>query len=258
MLDSGSGASLMTKKVMQQLNLKTTRPYGNVCAMDSRSVEVEGMIQNQTVRLAKYPDIHLTMDILVIDVPDKWGMLLSRKWGASLGGSLQLDLSYATVPASENSLVKLHSEKERRYHVENPQKPSNEYIYNTDEIGTYQVNSTFLDPVHKEIKDKKIDGLWKMEFNGAFSRAGKGAGIVLISPEGKVFNFAFKLEFEATNNVVEYEALLLSIEIAKDMKIKILSIKGDSDLVVQQIKGNFACHCKRLKRYRNAVWDTME
>ena len=42
------------------------------------------------------------------------------------------------------------------------------------------------------------------------------------------------------------------------MGIKLLSIKGDSDLVVQQIKGQFACKCQRLKKYRNAIWDTME
>ena len=76
------------------------------------------------------------MDILVIDVANKWGMLLSRKWGTTLGGSIQMDWTYATVPASEFSLVKLYSEKEKRHHVENPQRPLNEYAYHTDENGT--------------------------------------------------------------------------------------------------------------------------
>ena len=79
MLDLGSASNIMTRKVMEQLNLKTTRPYRNVCAMDSREVDVVGIILNHQVRLAKYPDIHIAMEILVIDVPDKWGMLLSRK-----------------------------------------------------------------------------------------------------------------------------------------------------------------------------------
>ena len=125
MLDSGLGSNIMTKKVMQQIGLRTTHPYQNVCAMDSRPIKVEGMIERQHVRLAKYPDIHVTMDILVIDVPDKWGMLLSRKFGATLGGSIQMDWTYATIPASEDSLVKLHTEKERRHHVENLGNPSN-------------------------------------------------------------------------------------------------------------------------------------
>ena len=146
----------MTKKVMQQLGLRTTRPYQNVCAMESRPVKVEGMIERQNVRLAKYPDIHVTMDILVIDVPDKWGMLLSRKFGATLGGSIQMDWTYATVPASKDSLVKLHTKKEQRHHVENPGNPSNEYVNYSGELGMYQINSTFLEPIHEEIKNEKL------------------------------------------------------------------------------------------------------
>ena len=76
---------------MEQLNLKTTRPYPNVCAMDSREVDVVGIILNHQVRLAKYPNIHIAIDILVIDVLDKWGMLLSKKWATTLGGWIQMD-----------------------------------------------------------------------------------------------------------------------------------------------------------------------
>jgi ribonuclease HI len=42
------------------------------------------------------------------------------------------------------------------------------------------------------------------------------------------------LEFEGTNNVVEYEALLLGLNLAKDLGINILKIIGDSDLVVSK------------------------
>ena len=164
-----------------------------------------------------------------------------------------MDWTYATVPASEFSLVKLYSEKEKRHHVENPQRPLNEYAYHTDENGSYQINSTFLEPIQEEIKTEKLSELWRMNFDGAYSKMGKGAGVVIVSPEGKILNFAFRLEFDATNNVAEYEALLLGIEIAKDMGIKLLDIKGDSDLIVQQVKGQFACKCQRLKKYRNAI-----
>ena len=55
-----------------------------------------------------------------------------------------------------------------------------------------------------------------------------------------------------------YEALLLDLEIAKDMGIKILNIKGNSDLVILQVKNKYACKSERLKRYINANWDTIE
>ena len=192
------------------------------------------------------------MDILVIDVLDKWGMILLRTWLTDLGGWIQMDWTYSTVPASEDSLVRLHREEEK-HRVEDPKRPSNEYVYNTDEIGTYTCYSTFLAPIKEKIKDEKINKIWKMNFDGAHSRVGKGAYFVITSPSGQIFNFALRLEFEATKNVAEYEALLLGVEIAKDMGLKMLSIKGDSDLVILQVKNDYACKCKRLKMYGNVV-----
>jgi ribonuclease HI len=97
-----------------------------------------------------------------------------------------------------------------------------------------------------------------MHFDGAFSRAGKGVGIVIESPSGQEFKFAYRLEFDATNNVAEYEVFLLGLELCKDMGVKCLNIKGDSDLVIQQLKNKFACKSERLIRYKNAIWDSME
>ena len=82
-------SNFMTRKVMEQLNLRVTRPYHNVCAMDAREVEVVGIILNLHVKLAKYPDIDMSMDVVVIDVPDNWGMLLSRKWVQRLVGTFK-------------------------------------------------------------------------------------------------------------------------------------------------------------------------
>ena len=38
------------------------------------------------------------MDVVVANVPVKVGMLLSRSWAAKLKGTLQMDMSYATIP----------------------------------------------------------------------------------------------------------------------------------------------------------------
>jgi ribonuclease HI len=112
----------------------------------------------------------------------------------------------------------------------------NEFIYHVSDMGSYSICSNFLAPVKEKFKEEKIDEVWKMNFDGAHSRSGKGVRIVLTSPTKQSSYFAFRLEFDATNNVAEYEALLLGLEIAKDMGIKILNIKGDSDLVILQVK----------------------
>ena len=147
-----------------------------------------------------------------------------------------MDWTYATILASKNTGVILHREKERKQHVENPKKPANEFVHCTDNFGNYAILSNFMASIKENIKNERVDEVWQTYFDRAYSKAGKGAGIVIISPSNQTYNFAFRLEFEASNNVVEYEALLLGLETAKDMGIKMLNIKGGSDLVVLQIK----------------------
>jgi ribonuclease HI len=63
-----------------------------------------------------------------------------------------------------------------------------------------------------------------------------GAGIGFTSPQDVVHNYTFRLEFQSTNNIVEYEALLLGMDIVKDMRNKSLKIVGDYNLVIMQVK----------------------
>jgi hypothetical protein len=44
------------------------------------------------------------MDILVASIPPKFGMLLSRTWANKVGGSLQMDVTYATIPFLEENI----------------------------------------------------------------------------------------------------------------------------------------------------------
>jgi hypothetical protein len=88
MFDSWASANVMSSKVMNQSGLEITRPYRNVCIIDSNLIEVCGLIEDLKMYLVAYPDISISMDVAVIDVPNAWGMLLCRKWVATLGGSL--------------------------------------------------------------------------------------------------------------------------------------------------------------------------
>jgi hypothetical protein len=97
MLDSGATSNVMTKKVMEQLNLRISRPYHNICAMDSRTIAVRGLIKGLQVYLAAFPYIMIEMNIVVIDAPDTWGMLLNRKTAADLGGNIQMDCLYVST-----------------------------------------------------------------------------------------------------------------------------------------------------------------
>ena len=97
MFDSGVSHNLMPKFVMEKLDLDITRPYKDLFSFDSSQVKCLGLIKDLCVSLVHYPTKTILMDIVVADIPPKYGMLLSRSWGAKLQRSLQLDMSYATI-----------------------------------------------------------------------------------------------------------------------------------------------------------------
>jgi ribonuclease HI len=66
------------------------------------------------------------------------------------------------------------------------------------------------------------------------------------------------LEFKVINNVVEYETLLLLIELANNIGIKLLEVFGDSELIILQVKGVYSTKDERLKLYREAMIDLIE
>ena len=65
---------------------------------------------------------------------------------------------------------------------------------------------------------QKTDGFnehyWSMFFDGSFTFNGSGAGVVLIAPTGEKLRYAIELNFRATNNMAEYEALLAGLKVA--------------------------------------------
>ena len=71
-----------------------------------------------------------------------------------------------------------------------------------------------------------------MYFDGASNALGRGVGAVLISPKGNHCPFIVKLSFDCTNNVAEYEACVMGLQVAIEKKIKKLTVYGDLVLVV--------------------------
>jgi ribonuclease HI len=78
-----------------------------------------------------------------------------------------------------------------------------------------------------------ITYVWKIFFDGSSSRDGASAGVVLFSPVQEIISLSYKLEFEATNNMAEYEALVLGLRAAKYMGIKKIKVFGDAELIFQ-------------------------
>ncbi|CAM8886700.1 unnamed protein product [Rhodiola kirilowii] len=74
---------------------------------------------------------------------------------------------------------------------------------------------------------------WQMFFDGA------GAGVVFVSPENHLLPFSFTLTQLCSNNMAEYQALLLGLQMARQISIDKMDIYGDSQLVINQVLGDY-------------------
>ncbi|XP_065630414.1 uncharacterized protein LOC136067903 [Quercus suber] len=89
--------------------------------------------------------------------------------------------------------------------------------------------------------------------DGAVNRKGSGVGLVLISPEKIIIKKSLRLDFGATNNEAEYEALLMGMSIVRRMGGKAVELFSDSRLVVGQVQGEFEAKDERMQGYLNRV-----
>nr|AAX96316.1 retrotransposon protein, putative, Ty3-gypsy sub-class [Oryza sativa Japonica Group]ABA91738.1 retrotransposon protein, putative, Ty3-gypsy subclass [Oryza sativa Japonica Group] len=104
----------------------------------------------------------------------------------------------------------------------------------------------------EDMPEEKME-YWTMHFDGSKRLTGTGAGVVLISPIGERLSYVLWIHFSASHNVAEYEALLHGLRIAISLGIRRLIVRGDSQLVVNQVMKEWSCLDDTMTAYRQEV-----
>ena len=94
---------------------------------------------------------------------------------------------------------------------------------------------------------------WRVYVDGAANQKESGVGLVLVSPEKITIEKLLRLDFSATNNKAEYEALLVGMAMVQKMGRKAIEIFLDSRLVVSQVKGELEARDVRMQEYLSQV-----
>jgi hypothetical protein len=115
LLDSGASHNLMPKAVMDELGLEITKPYHDLFSFESRKVGCLGLIKYLVINLSQFPMRSMVMDVVVVDIPPKFSLILSHSRSKRLGGTLQMDLSYAIVLVFLGELKRLYRENQLAY-----------------------------------------------------------------------------------------------------------------------------------------------
>jgi len=84
-------------------------------------------------------------------------------------------------------------------------------------------------------------------------KTGAGAGLLFISPLGVHMRYVIRIHFATSNNVTEYEALFNGLKIAIELGVRRLDVRGDSQLIVNQVMKSSSCHDPKMEAYCKEV-----
>jgi ribonuclease HI len=110
--------------------------------------------------------------------------------------------------------------------------------------------------------------IWELYFDGASSikpiagpgvpTVRAGAGLVFVTPEGGIIRHSLALTEPCTNNEAEYEALIAGLELSLELEIKAVRIFGDSQLIINQIIGEYKVLKPELIQYHQKAMELMK
>ncbi|CAL8988475.1 unnamed protein product, partial [Prunus brigantina] len=103
-----------------------------------------------------------------------------------------------------------------------------------------------------------VSPTWMMFFDGSARKDGAGAGVVFMSPERHVLPYSFSLSELCSNNVAEYQALIMGLQMAIEMKISSLEVYGDSMLVINQLLTHYEVRKDDLIPYHQMATQLLE
>jgi ribonuclease HI len=107
-------------------------------------------------------------------------------------------------------------------------------------------------------QEEPSENVWTIHCDGAWCYAGAGAAAIITSPTGVKHRYAARLNFapesdRCTNNIAEYEAVILGLRKLKALNVTTCIVKTDSKVVVGQVEKEYSAKDPALMQYLTAV-----
>ncbi|XP_059436814.1 uncharacterized protein LOC132169883 [Corylus avellana] len=94
---------------------------------------------------------------------------------------------------------------------------------------------------------------WVIYVDGSSTKRNGGAGVVIITPDGRELKSSLRLEFKTTNNEAEYEAVIAGLGLALELEAEFVEVRSDSQVIVGHIRGEFEAKGSKMKLYLSKI-----
>jgi len=99
---------------------------------------------------------------------------------------------------------------------------------------------------------------WTLFFDGSTCDRGVGIGIILISPQGRKYQFSLLIVATSTKNQAEYQALIKGLELLKEVRANAVKIFRDSMLVINQLARSYECRSEVMVTYYEKIMQLLK
>jgi hypothetical protein len=133
----------MPLAVMEALGMRCTKYYETgeiIYAIDFRKVPTYGEIKYFYAWITTTPHIITVFNIVVVELPPTYGVVLGRDWSYMIRGYIMNDGSYMMLPDKEGAMIKVPHEPKRPFFLK---KKDNELMKYYIDVGI--VNYVILD-----------------------------------------------------------------------------------------------------------------
>jgi hypothetical protein len=142
----------MPLAVMDALGMSCTKYYEtseSIYAIDSRKVPTYGERKEFYAWIMTTPHIIMVFNIIVVDLPLAYGVVLGRDWSSMISGYIMNDGSCMMLPRKEGEMINVPREPRKPFSFKKKDNELMEYYIN-DGIGNYDI----LDMEHSEILEQ--------------------------------------------------------------------------------------------------------
>jgi hypothetical protein len=201
MVDSGASSNVMPWSVCQKINAEVEPSTLKIIQLDRTNVKVIGELKNVLIRLSSNPKVHQVIDIIVVDIPEVYGLFLSRDWSEQLHGYFATDWSHLWLPENgKPNKIKVNRERYLKFTVTDLNDPNEPFTPSVDSpevqgmdtfFGNFMAEASpiinpeqqseivaYMQPTVSTQRSHVPDGnqIWSLYFDGSKSKEGAGAG----------------------------------------------------------------------------------
>jgi hypothetical protein len=143
---SGASSNVMPLAVCKKLGVFPLRSDNHVIQLDRTQVKVMRELKYVIIRIATHPNFVQIIDIIVVDIPEAYGILLSRDWSKKMNGYFSMDWAHLWLPLDGyKSMIRIDREIYLKHTITNLETPNEPASIDFPVLGNYFCDSHFGD-----------------------------------------------------------------------------------------------------------------